>query len=309
MPSHALSLPELVARLDPPSPGQRVSMVLDTDTYNEIDDQFALVYSLLAPNRLDVEAVYAAPFHNNRSTGPGDGMEKSYDEILRLLDRLGHAPDGFAFRGSTSYLPAADKPVESQAARDLIKRAHAERQTPLYVVAVGAITNVASALLLDPTIAEKIVVVWLGGNPPSWPSTREFNLMQDVPASRLVFDCGVPLVHVPCKNVAEHARTTVPEVERYVKGHGRVGDYLYEIFAAYHADHFAWSKVLWDMVPVAFLIHPPWVPSVLCHSPVLNPGLTWSHDPSRHFVRMATAVNRDAMFRDFFTRLQERAGN
>jgi len=64
-------------------------MVLDTDTYNEIDDQFALVYALLSSN-LRVEAVYAAPFHNARSTGPGDGMEKSYEEILRILDRLGY---------------------------------------------------------------------------------------------------------------------------------------------------------------------------------------------------------------------------
>ena len=307
MPSPTLTLPDLVTRLQPPGPRQRVSMVLDTDTYNEIDDQFALVYSLLAQDRLDVEAVYAAPFHNSRSTGPADGMEKSYEEILRLLERLGHEPDGFAFRGSTSYLQGADVPVQSPAARDLVRRAHVERQTPLYVVAVGAVTNVASALLTDPTIAEKIVVVWLGGHPYTWPTTREFNLMQDVPAARVVFDCGVPLVHVPCKNVAEHARTTVPEVERYVQGRGRVGDYLYEIFAAYHADHFAWSKVLWDMVPVAFLIDASWVPSVLAHSPVLNPGLTWSHDSSRHFVRVATAMNRDAMFRDFFTRLQERA--
>ena len=63
-------------------------MVLDTDTCNEIDDQFALVYALLCPEKLNVEAVYAAPFTNDRSTGPGDGMEKSYEEILRLLERL-----------------------------------------------------------------------------------------------------------------------------------------------------------------------------------------------------------------------------
>ena len=63
-------------------------MVLDTDTYNEIDDQFALVYALLCPEKLNVEAVYAAPFTNDRSTRPGDRMEKSYEEILRLLERL-----------------------------------------------------------------------------------------------------------------------------------------------------------------------------------------------------------------------------
>ena len=52
-------------------------MVLDTDTYNEIDDQFALVYALLCPEKLNVEAVYAALFTNDRSTGPGDGWRRA----------------------------------------------------------------------------------------------------------------------------------------------------------------------------------------------------------------------------------------
>ena len=68
---------QLLARLAPPT--GPVRMVLDTDTYNEIDDQFALVWALLSPEKLAMEAIYAAPFHNARSNGPGDGMERSYD--------------------------------------------------------------------------------------------------------------------------------------------------------------------------------------------------------------------------------------
>ena len=101
-------------RLLPPA-GAPVPMVLDTDTYNEIDDQFALAYALLSRERLGVEAVYAAPFHNSRSSGPEDGMEKSYEEILRVLERMNRAPEGFAFRGSRSYLPSAEEPVASEA--------------------------------------------------------------------------------------------------------------------------------------------------------------------------------------------------
>ena len=81
-----LSDAERLAKLTPPT--GRVRMVLDTDTYNEVDDQFALVQALLSPDKLDVEAIYAAPFHNDRSSGPADGMERSYEEILRLLERL-----------------------------------------------------------------------------------------------------------------------------------------------------------------------------------------------------------------------------
>lgn len=66
----------------------KLRVLLDTDTYNEVDDQFAVVHALLAPERITLEAICAAPFHNDRSDGPGDGMEKSYDEIIRLLERL-----------------------------------------------------------------------------------------------------------------------------------------------------------------------------------------------------------------------------
>ena len=91
-------------------------MVLDTDTYNEIDDQFAVVYSLIS-RPVHVEAIYAAPFFNSRSNGPGDGMHKSYEEILRLLEQLDvdrHEPI-FAredvYHGSDRYLGRADTPV------------------------------------------------------------------------------------------------------------------------------------------------------------------------------------------------------
>ena len=85
----ALSDAEARSLLEPREGKLRV--VLDTDTYNEIDDQFAVVHALLSGDRLDVEAIYAAPFHNNRSEGPADGMRKSFEEIGRLLDRMGVA--------------------------------------------------------------------------------------------------------------------------------------------------------------------------------------------------------------------------
>ena len=69
-------------------PEGELRVVLDTDTYNEVDDQFAVVHALLSPERISLQALYAAPFHNGRSDGPADGMEKSYDEIIRLLERL-----------------------------------------------------------------------------------------------------------------------------------------------------------------------------------------------------------------------------
>ena len=292
-----------IEKLQPPTK-RPVRMVLDTDTFNEIDDQFALVYALISPE-LNVQAVYAAPFHNQRSTGPGDGMEKSYEEILRVLERLDRSPDQFAFKGSTHYLTDLANPEKSPAVVDLIQRAQqSSSEDPLYVVAVGAITNVSNAILLEPSIIDKIVVVWLGGNGLHWPHQREFNYRQDLNASRVVFDCGVPFVQLPCTPVVTHFATTVPEMERYVGGRGAIGDYLLKIFKEHHADHFAWSKVLWDMTAVAWLVNDRWLPSHVVASPIVTDNYTFSFDPSRHMIRTVYFVNRDPIFRDFFTKLE-----
>ena len=262
--------------LEPPT-NCPVRMVLDTDTFNEIDDQFAVVYAMISPE-LDVQAVYAAPFHNSRSAGPGDGMEKSYEEILRILSRLDKDPKGFAFKGSTNYVVDVKKPEKSPAVLDLIERAKTSSpDDPLYVVPVGAITNVANAILLEPSIIKNIVVVWLGGNGLNWPHQREFNYRQDLNASRVIFDCGVAFVQLPCTPVVTHFRTTVPEMERYVAGRGAIGDYLLEIFKDYRKDHFAWSKVLWDMTAVAWVINAKWLPSdLVVHSPIVTDNYTFS---------------------------------
>lgn len=298
--------PEQQIRMLRPVEKRPVRMVLDTDTYNEIDDQFALTYALLSPE-LQVEAVYAAPFHNARSSGPGDGMEKSYEEILRILKMMGKDPEGFAYRGSTDYLRQTSQPHRSAAALDLVRRANQHSpEDPLYVVAVGAITNVASALLVDREITRKIVVVWLGGNGKDWPSQREFNLQQDLLSSRLVFDSGVPLVQLPCTPVVTHFATTVPEMERYLAGQGELAEYLLKIFKEYQKDHFAWSKVLWDMTAVAWLVNPGWLPSNLQHSPILTDQFTFSFDNSRHFMRAVYFLERDSIFGDFFKKVASR---
>ncbi len=304
----AISEAQRIERLKPPVK-RPVRMVLDTDTYNEIDDQFAVVYALISPE-LDVQAVYAAPFHNKRSSGPGEGMEKSYEEILRILSRLGKDANGFALKGSTHYLTDLRNPEKSPAALDLIQRAKkSSPEDPLYVVAVGAITNVSNAILIDPSIIHNIVVVWLGGNGHHWPHQREFNFRQDLNASRVIFDSGVPFVQLPCTPIVTHFTTTVPEMERYVAGRGAIGDYLLEIFKDYRKDHFGWSKVLWDMTAVAWLINHRWLPSELVHSPIVTDNYTFSVDRSRHLIRVVSFVHRDPIFRDFFTKLEKQPRN
>ena len=292
-----------------PRPGV-VRAVLDTDTYNEIDDQFALVQMVLSPERIKLEAIYAAPFFNDRSSGPGDGMELSYKEILRLLERLGVEPRGLVYRGVTEYVGPQKQVREAPAVDDLIARARASTpDDPLYVVAIAAISNVASALLKAPDIIDRIVVVWLGGHALEWPHQREFNLKQDVGGVQVLFDCGVPLVVVPCMGVVSHLHSTVPEIERYVEPHGEIGQFLAMRFKEYSkdGDFVGWSKEIWDMAPVGWLIEASWAPSVLVPTPIMTSEMTYSVDRARHPMRYVTHIRRDPILKDFFGKLAVRS--
>jgi inosine-uridine nucleoside N-ribohydrolase len=282
-------------------------MVLDTDTFNEIDDQFALVHTLLSPERVDLEAIYAAPFFNEKSDGPADGMRKSFEEIQQVLARLGHMRTP-VLEGATEWLAGTRVARQWPASADLINRALSGADDPLYVVAIGAPTNISNALLLAPEIIDHIVVVWLGGHSLGWPTAREFNLKQDVYASQLLFDSGVALVHVPCFSVADHLITTQDEIDHYVRPAGKVGAFLADRYTEYVDAGVGVSKVIWDIAATGWLLDESWTTTVLATSPVLTDGMTWSRDPGRHLMGEVVEVNRDAIFGDLFKRLADHAG-
>jgi inosine-uridine preferring nucleoside hydrolase len=288
-------------------PSGRVRCVLDTDTYNEIDDQFAIVQMILSEDRLDLQAIYAAPFHNHRSDGPGHGMDLSYDEIFRLLDRLEITSNGLVFKGVSEYVGPQKESREAPAVDDLISRARASSSSdPLYVVAIAAISNVASAILKAPDIIDKIVVVWLGGHALEWPDTREFNLRQDVGGAQVLFDSGVPIVLLPCMGVVSHLLSSVPEIERHVEPFGSIGSFLAQRYKEYSDDHLGWSKEIWDMAPAAWLLNPAWCESIIVPTPILTDQVTWSVDRSRHPLRYVYRIHRDPILKDFFLKLKKR---
>lgn len=299
---------ELIKKLQ--APKGMLDVVLDTDTYNEVDDQFALAYLLRSDDRLNCCAVYAAPFFNKRSESPADGMEKSYREILNVLKLCNRSDlEPNVYRGSTAYLHDEKTPVVSDAARDLVARANArEKDDPLYVVAIGAITNVASAILLDPGIIEKIVVVWLGGHALHWEHNREFNLMQDIAAARVIMGCGVPFVQLPCGGVVSEFSTTVPELKHFLAGANPLCDYLVDIVADYgkHVNG-SWGKVLWDVTAVAWLINDGerFMRDRLIYAPIPEYDHHYANAGNNHFCKYVYCIHRNALFTDLFEKLKK----
>ncbi|NDJ60479.1 MAG: hypothetical protein GYB67_05095 [Chloroflexi bacterium] len=250
--------------------------------------------------------------HTIAFVDPDAGMELSYQEILKVFDLLGANPAGKVFRGSPDYLTSLDAPIKSDAADFIIERALAADDRPLYIAAIGCVTNIASAILLAPEIITKIVVTWTSSYPSAinLSNLPSLNLMQDPLASRLLFDCGVPHVYLPGYYIGEQLKLSLPDMEQWVQGKGKIGAYLYHLYThnPIHTligvnDHFGRTWVIWDLINFAWLINPDWVPSRIVPAPILTDDLYYVQDTNRHVMREAYGCNRDEIFRDFFTKL------
>ena len=291
-------------------PEGKIDVVLDTDTYNEVDDQFALAYLLCRRDRINLKAICAAPFHNAKSESAADGMEKSFQEIHHILNLMGkeeYAP--WVYRGSADWLPDEETPVHSEAAEKLAELAmEYSPENPLYIVAIGAITNVASALLLKSEITDRIVIVWLGGNAHDWPDNQEFNCGQDVAGARVIFDSGAAVVQLPCAGVVSAFKTTAGELEMFLRGKNKLCDYLVDIVerdGAAESPYKTWSRVIWDVTAVGWLLEEDFMRDKLVPSPIPQYDHHYSFDPDRHFIRYVYWINRDALFDDLFEKLAQ----
>jgi len=291
-------------------PEGRIDVVMDTDAYTEIDDLYAIAYLLLHAEKFRVKGFCAAPFDkSSRAATPQIAMEKSYDTVLDLLERLGRQ-DIPVYYGSASYLPDEQTPVESPAAEFMAELAnHYCPESPLYIVAIGSIPNVASAILKNPQMKENCVIVWLGGHATHLPQgVDEYNMRQDIAGARILFGCGVPLVHVPCQGVADRFLTTQPELETWIKGKNALCDFLYH-YSVEEAERCAavksWSRVIWDVVAVAWLLNIPerFLKTSITPAPIPGYDKEYCFDPTRHPICSVTYVNRDLLMNDLFQTL------
>ena len=130
-------------------------------------------------------------------------------------------------------------------------------------------------------------------------------------ATRVLLDSGVPHVYLPGFHVGAQLRLSLPEMERWVKGRGAIGDHLFDLYThnplwdLQGIESFeAHSWVIWDLINIAWLLDPAWVPSTLVRTPMLDDDKRWRAAPDRHPMREAHAVQRDAIFKDFFAVLE-----
>lgn len=293
-------------------PSKIVDVVIDTDTFNEIDDQWAVSYALKSPDRLNVLALCAAPFQNDKVSSYEEGMLKSYEEICRILDRIEPHVDVPVFHGSATRLKDKFNGVRSDAAFELVRLAKEHSMdNPLYVVGIGGLTDIASALLIDPSIADSIIIVWLGGHTEDFPESIEFNMKQDLLASRIVFDSDAQLVQIPCRNVAEICKISKPELEHHFLGKNSLCDFLVsrtvDEGSRMNPGDVIWTRTLWDVTAICWLLddRKEVILDKMLPRPSIDDVFSYVKGKDARYYLRARFVDRDLLFRDLKRRLTQ----
>ncbi len=284
----------------------RVRAIVDTDAKNEADDQFAIVQALLSPS-IDVRGLVAAHFGTHRTNR---SMEESRDEIDLLL-RLTRLDGSVRVEnGARSALPDETTPMDSAGAQLIIEESKlASADDKLYVAFLGPLTDMASAILLDPELAQRpVVVIWIGGLPYDdrhpWPGI-EFNLGNDIAAANVVFDSGIEIWQVPC-NVYSQVSVSYVELEDQIGGTSELADYLIRQLVEWnerYCDGPIESRSLGDSPAVSLMLFP--AGGDFRHQPAPRFAADGTYEPGAgHPVRVAERVDVRFLIGDLFAKLR-----
>lgn len=207
-------------------PASRARVIINTDAANEADDQFAIVYALLTQS-FELHGLIAAHFGQHPGR-PQDSQAESRREIEHLL-RLMDLTDRTTVKdGAKIAMPDELTPRPSDGAELIINHALSDDLRPLNLLFLGPLTDLASALLLEPQIANcNLRVVWIGGADQPTHYGPEFNLTNDVHAANVVMRSTLAVSQIPYP-LYGHFCVSHEELLDKVRPHGKIGCYLVE---------------------------------------------------------------------------------
>jgi len=250
-------------------------VILDTDAANEMDDQFVIPY-IIGCDKLNLLSVNAALFGWGSVTTE-EGARRCYNEAVRVCRAIrgeGDTPIDVYETSPVTMTSTGGEAVDSPAVQNIIRTAMAAEDI-LYVLSIGACTNVASAIKLEPRIKDKICVIWLGGNQLHIGVTdmNEFNFIQDTEAGRFLLDSGVPLVLCPARNVTIVLGCDVEEFKRELTGGTPVMELLLQLVNEFHSManyEEGYSRTMWDIAAPALLSIPDCAEYSIVPAPIIN---------------------------------------
>lgn len=283
----------------------KIPAILSTDVGNEIDDQWAIAY-LLANPEFEVLGILSA----QAPSVPAPSAHYTYlvlrDEVENQLRMVTHPP---LFEGSS--LPLTDtKTPRMNAGVDFIVQSSKSftKGNRLTVFTIGAATDVASAILEDPSIVDRIQVVAMGFE--SWPKGGdEYNVVNDINAWQVIMQSDIPLVVGAADVCRSHLALTFDQARDLISKDGPVGEWLwgeyqdwyYRFVKPLRKEDFSKSWVIWDIITMAFTLK--MTSQEVYSRPTLRDDLTFEHPQTNRTVTWITAVDEKRLWADFVAKL------
>lgn len=303
----------------------RMRVIVDNDFSGDPDGLFQLAHQVLSPS-VEIRGIIGSHLK------PGDGFDSSSEtatnavkkvkELLEVMKLQNAFP---VYVGSNLQLKDAKTPNISEGAKAIVKEAMRDDvKTPLYVVCGAGLTEIASAYLLEPKIADRITLVWIGGPeytdlavPPPGYTSLEYNLGIDITAGQVVFnDSKIPIWQIP-RNAYRQTLLSYSELALKVKTQGKTGLYLAEKiedlmkrvqqFNLHIGETYIMGDsplVLLTALQSSFESDPSSSKYVLKQSPLINAQGLYEVNHSGRDIRVYNQLDTRLMFEDFFAKLQ-----
>lgn len=312
----------LLAGCKEPDGLHRMDIIFDTDANNELDDQHALAYLLLNDDFFHILGI------TTNATRNGGTIEEHYKEAERVIKFCNR-------EGSVKLLKGAEGSFEEikdsmthpdydgyQSVDFIIEQAHKySKENRLPILAVGKLTNIALALKKEPSITDKIRLIWLGSN---YPGPGEYNLEDDIPSMNYVLESGVHFELVPARynepSGTDAVKTTLKEIRETMPGMGpRVktpvtgrhgesfytfGDYSVNLFDNAECYGNPPARALFDMAAVAIVKNPEWAQPKTIPCPIMEDSVWVERPDNLRKIILWENFNRDAIIKDFYSTLQ-----
>ena len=284
----------------PAAAKQRV--IVNTDAKNEADDQYAIVHAVLTPS-FDLHGIIPAHYGTRKTA---TSMQESHNETVKLLRLMGLEGDVHVADGASGAIADESTPVDSPGAQLIIAEAMQDDPRPLYIAFYGPLTDMASALLLEPRIAERNVrVIWIGGGP--WPSGGgEYNLSNDIHAANVVMKSRVELWQVP-RSTYRTMSVGYAELIEKVYPQGAIGKYLVEQLLEHNAATRPEMEYrsLGDSPCIGIILDPEcgrwsWRPA-----PTFDAQMHYVHSGRYRPIRVYEDVNTRFIHEDLFAKLAQ----
>jgi hypothetical protein len=296
---------------------KKTRVILDTDANNELDDQHAIAYILFNGNDFDVEGITV---NKTRNGGDVEQHFKEAERVVKLCNLDQKIPIYKGANGSFNEIQGhvRQSTFDGVDAVDfIIERAKVKSRRKLVLLPVGKLTNIALALHKDPSIAEKVRIVWLGSN---YPAPGEYNQDNDIPSMNYILntnvDFEIALVRYGKPSGTDAVRASMVEIKQRMPGlgpriskpvvgrHGNefsnFGDYSVDLFKNMRDE----SRALFDMAAVAIVKNPSWARSSKISSPQFVKGKWIERPENPRKIVLWENFDKEKIMKDFYNSME-----